>query len=325
MGELISVYAPASIGNVGVGFDLLGAAVTPIDGSLLGDVVTITGVCEDDFQLSLSGPFKSSLPVDQRSNVVYQCCQYFRQQLAEKRSDSPAFLQLNLEKNLPVGSGLGSSATSIVATLQALNLYFDQPFARHEVLAMMGHFEGQISGSIHYDNVAPCYLGGIQLMNNDHDICQSLPVPKNWFWVMAYSGINVSTKMAREVLPKQLPLATGIEYARNLAVFVDALHRGDDAKAAKFMRDPIAEPHRRDLLPGFAAVTEQLAEAGALSCGISGSGPTLFAIADSPEKAEQLKTLLTANYIQNEKGFCIICSIDTQGARVLSDHKISID
>lgn len=312
----LSVYAPASIGNVSVGFDLLGAAVTPADGSRLGDVVSITGIAEHDFQLALSGPFKDALPADQRSNVVYQCCHYFREQLLERR-DKVDFLTLDLEKNLPVGSGLGSSATSIVATLHALNLYFDLPFEKSELLAMMGRFEGQISGSVHYDNVAPCYLGGIQLMNHDHDICQSLPVPTDWFWVMAYSGINVSTKMAREVLPKQISLATGIEFARNLAVFVDALHRNDSAKAAKYIADPIAEPHRKDLLPGFVAVTEQLKQMGALACGISGSGPTLFAIADSEEKAQQLKTLLSKDYIQNDNGFCMICNIDLQGARQL--------
>jgi homoserine kinase len=320
----VSVYAPASIGNVSVGFDLLGAAVTPADGSLLGDVVTITGEAEGDYGLELSGPFKSSLPQDKRDNIVYQCCVYFREQLALQRQDKKEgqeqqpFLALNLEKNLPVGSGLGSSATSIVAALHALNVYFELPFSESELLAMMGHFEGQISGSLHYDNVAPCYLGGIQLMNHDDNICQSLPVPANWFWVMAYSGINVSTKMAREVLPKEISMSTGIEYARNLAVFVDALHRGDSAKAAKAIVDPIAEPYRKDLLPGFTQVSEKLKAMGALATGISGSGPTMFAIADSAELAEQLKSLLLEEYIRNDDGFCLVCNIDTQGARQLS-------
>ncbi|MFT5163790.1 MAG: homoserine kinase [Alteromonadaceae bacterium] len=311
-----SVYAPASIGNVGVGFDLLGAAVSPIDGSLLGDVVSIVATDPDDFQLSLTGPYKTSLPEDRRSNVVYQCCHYFRNAL-QKTGLSVAFLSLNLEKNLPVGSGLGSSATSIVATLHALNVYFELPFSARELLTMMGHFEGQISGSVHYDNVAPCYLGGLQLMTGDDDICQSLPVPSDWYWVMAYSGVNVSTKMAREVLPKQLDLATGIEYARNLAVFVDSLHRQDWSKAAASVNDPVAEPHRKGLLPGFNQATQKLTEAGVLTCGISGSGPTLFAIADTLEKAQQFKQILDDNYIQNVNGFCTICHIDLQGTRVI--------
>jgi homoserine kinase len=313
---MISVYAPASIGNVGVGFDLLGAAVTPIDGSLLGDVVTVYGAVENDFQLTVNGPFAASLPKDQRSNVAYQCCQYFRDELL-KTQPKVDFLSLTLEKILPVGSGLGSSATSIVATLYALNEYFEKPFTQAKLLAMMGHFEGQLSGSIHYDNVAPCYLGGIQLMAYDEDICQSLPVPPNWYWVMAYSGINVSTKMAREVLPKELPLATSIEFARNLATFVDALHKQQFERAARFIIDPVAEPHRSHLLPGFNEVREQLTGLGASACGISGSGPTVFAIADTLEKAEQFQTVFNEHYLQNEQGFCLICKIDQQGARVL--------
>jgi homoserine kinase len=315
---MVSVYAPASIGNVGVGYDLLGAAVSPIDGSLLGDVVTITGEAQGDFQLSVSGSFKGSLPQDQKENIVYQCCVYFRDSLLEKQAKVP-YLVLTLDKNLPVGSGLGSSATSIVAALHALNEYFEQPFEQNQLLTMMGKFEGQLSGSVHYDNVAPCYLGGLQLMVNDEDICQSLPVQTDWYWVMAYSGINVSTKMARDVLPKQICMATAIEYARNLAAFVNALHKDEGAKAGGFIRDPIAEPHRRHLLPGFDDVTTKIKAQGAIACGISGSGPTLFAITDSLEKAEKFKALLVKDYLQNEQGFCTICYIDQQGARVLPE------
>lgn len=313
----ISVYAPASIGNVSVGFDLLGAAVSPVDGTLLGDVVTISGPADNDFSLTLSGPFRGALPPQPQQNLVYQCCHYFRRELLQQRQ-GVTFVAINLEKNLPVGSGLGSSATSIVATLVALNQYFEQPFSQAQLLTMMGHFEGRVSGSVHYDNVAPCYLGGIQLMNNNSTICQSLPVPPRWYWVLAYSGVNISTKMAREVLPQQLPLRDAIEYARNLALFTDALHRQHWADAANCIRDVVAEPHRRDLLPGFAAATAQLKSMGVLASGISGSGPTLFAVCDSLEQGEKIKTLLNEHYIQNENGFCKICNIDLQGARVLN-------
>jgi homoserine kinase len=316
---MVSVYAPASIGNVGVGYDLLGAAVSPVDGSLLGDVVTIKGENGDDFLLTVSGPFGDSLPKDQRQNVVYQCCHYFRDELVKLKGQAVSYLALTLDKRLPVGSGLGSSATSIVATLEALNVYFEQPFSQQQLLLMMGKFEGQLSGSIHYDNVAPCFLGGLQLMAGDDDICQSLPVPQDWYWVMAYSGINVSTKMAREVLPKQVPMATAIEYARNLSAFVDALHRKQNSRAAGFIKDAIAEPHRKHLLPGFEQVTEKLRDFGVEACGISGSGPTLFAIVDSLEKAQQCRDILIQDYLQNEHGFCEICAIDQQGARVLPE------
>jgi homoserine kinase len=314
---MVCVYAPASIGNVSVGFDLLGAAIMPIDGSLLGDVVIIDGQSEGDFELLLDGPYEEALPKEQSQNVVYQCCHYFRDELIKLNSKDVSYLTVTLQKRLPVGSGLGSSATSIVATFHALNEYFVRPFERQQLLRMMGKFEGQLSGSIHYDNVAPCYLGGMQLMTDDKDICQSLPVPQHWYWVMAYSGINVSTKMAREVLPKQLPMSTAIAYARNLSAFVDALHRQQSQRAASFIKDVVAEPHRRHLLAGFDEVSCKLNELGVQACGISGSGPTMFAVVDSLEKAQQCRDILIKEYLQNEHGFCHICTIDQQGARVL--------
>ena len=332
----LSVYAPASIGNVGVGFDLLGAAVSPIDGDPLGDEITIYGIAEDDFKVSLAGAFAHALPQDSRDNIVYQCSHYFRDKLinrlyervndkmrqrfsfhSQSSKTTVPYLSMQLEKNLPVGSGLGSSAASIVAAFHALNVYFNRPFEQSELLRMMGHFEGQISGSVHYDNVAPCYLGGITLMADDEQIYRSLPVPDSWYWVMAYSGISVSTKMAREVLPKQLPMQTAIEYARNLSVFVDALHRQKWQMAAQFIVDPVAEPHRRELLPGFVEVTEALKEQGALACGISGSGPTVFAVAPNLEKARAFEQYMVRHYLRNDSGFCRICTIDKQGARAV--------
>lgn len=314
---MVRVYAPASIGNVSVGYDLLGAAVSPVDGSLLGDVVTIESQAQDEFQLSCSGPFAAKLPANGKDNIVYQCCEYFRAVLLKQGRENVPFLTLHLEKNLPVGSGLGSSATSVVAAFEALNEYFDRPFDKVTLLEMMGKFEGQLSGSVHYDNVAPCYLGGIQLMTADDDICQSIPVCDDWFWVMGYSGISVSTKMARDVLPNQVDLATAISYGRHLAAFIDASHKGDWSKAAAQIKDVIAEPHRSHLLPNFAHVVAELKAMGAQACGISGSGPTIFAIATSLEQAEQFKQYITEHYIQNEQGFCRVCSIDQQGARVL--------
>ena len=117
---------------------------------------------------------------------------------------------------------------------------------------MMGELEGQISGSIHYDNVAPCYLGGLTLMAEEGEqIALQLPAPESWYWVVCYSGISVSTSEARNILPKEYSLADTIRFGRQLAVFVDALYRKDQALAAKMMHDVIAEPHRKVLLPRF--------------------------------------------------------------------------
>lgn len=311
------VYAPASIGNMSVGFDLLGAAISPISGELLGDCVSVEETAREDFQLVVTGRFASRLPPTDKDNIVLQAIEHFYDRLSEQRGTLPKLL-IHLEKNLPVGSGLGSSASSIVAALHAVNEYFEKPFSDHELLLMMGEFEGQISGAVHYDNVAPCFNGGIQLMvETSRSVAQDLPIPEQWYWVCAYSGVKVSTSEARKVLPASYPLSTVVKASRNLSMFIDGLHRKDWPTAAAAIQDEIAEPHRVSLLPKFVETKTQLKHQGALSVGISGSGPTLFAVADSMELAEQLAQTLNDNYLQNEDGFCHICKIDSQGSRVI--------
>ena len=158
----VVVYAPASIGNVSVGFDVLGAAVSPIDGTLLGDRVLVKSG-NAPFDLKTAGSFVSKLPDNPKENIVYDCWQVFAREL-DKKGVALLPVEVTLEKNMPIGSGLGSSACSIVAALDALNRFHGQPLNEMELLALMGEMEGKISGGIHYDNVAPCYLGGLQLM-----------------------------------------------------------------------------------------------------------------------------------------------------------------
>lgn len=193
----IKVYAPASIGNVSVGFDVLGAAVSPVDGTLLGDVVSAEACCEP-FELACRGRFVDKLPVNPQENIVYQCWVLFSERLRLQGGKvKPVRLVL---KEHADWLGVSSSACSIVAALVALNEWHDRPFDEHAMLAMMGELEGRISGSVHYDNVAPCYLGGLQLMLEEMGIIsQSVPCFDEWYWVMAYPGIKVSTAEARAI------------------------------------------------------------------------------------------------------------------------------
>ncbi len=317
MNKTLTAYAPASIGNVSLGFDLLGAALKPVDGSLLGDQVEVTQVTEagaSEFSLEVTGAFANKLPPEPQSNIVYHCYTLFMQKLAELDIAPSGAIKMVLHKNLPIGSGLGSSASSIVAALYGLNAFYNDPFDKNTLLLMMGELEGQISGSVHYDNVAPCYLGGLTLMNNQADrIALSLPTFENWYWVVCYSGISVSTSAARNILPKTVSMADTIDFGRQLAVFVDASYRKDQALAASVMKDVLAEPHRKSLLPKFDESRAFSMEQGALAFGISGSGPTVFAVCDDLNKAESIHGWLNDNYIQNELGFSHICQLDLDG------------
>ncbi|WP_299793997.1 homoserine kinase [uncultured Shewanella sp.] len=305
----LTVYAPASMGNVGVGFDLLGAALAPIDGSLLGDRVS---VCAADrgINLSLTGRWADKLPAVPKENIVYQCAEFFLQQLGKDEG-----LSLTLEKNLPVGSGLGSSASSVVAALYALNEFFDNPYDEQQLLRLMGQFEGKISGSVHYDNVAPCYLGGMQLMlDTPEKVCDAIPTFENWYWVVAYPGISLSTAKMRELLPSQYDKSVAIDFGRYLSAFVHASYRQDASMAVSVLKDVLAEPYRASAIPGYEASRAALSEIGMLTTGISGSGPTLFSVTDSLETAHKAQQWLEQHYLQ-QGGFSHICRIDAQGTR----------
>ncbi|TQI78758.1 homoserine kinase [Serratia fonticola] len=308
---MVKVYAPASIGNVSVGFDVLGAAVSPVDGTLLGDCVSVEAASR--FSLENAGRFVSKLPADPKENIVYQCWERFCQEIGREVP-----VAMRLEKNMPIGSGLGSSACSVVAGLMAMNEFCDRPLDKMQLLALMGELEGRISGSVHYDNVAPCYLGGMQLMLEEEGyICQEVPGFQQWLWVMAYPGIKVSTAEARAILPAQYRRQDCISHGRYLAGFIHACHTQQPRLAAKLMQDVIAEPYRTRLLPGFADARKAAQDIGALACGISGSGPTLFAVCDDTATAQRMADWLTHHYLQNDEGFVHICRLDTAGARQL--------
>lgn len=308
---MIKVYAPASMANISVGFDILGAAISPIGGAMLGDCITVEKATQ--FHLTSRGKFVKKLPKDPKYNIVYQCWQRFCQAMGKELP-----VAMTLEKNMPIGSGLGSSACSVVGAFVALNEFFGQPFNQHQMLTMMGELEGRISGSVHYDNVAPCYLGGMQLIVDEMDIIsQSIPHFDNWYWVMAYPGIKVSTAEARAILPAQYSKADCVAHGRYVGGFVHACYSDQPTLAAAMLHDNIAEPYRKQLLPNFEETQQAVKRLGALASGISGSGPTIFVVTDKLEIAQQVELWLKAHYLQNEDGFIHICKIDSLGTRVV--------
>lgn len=315
----LTVYAPASMGNVGVGFDLLGAALAPIDGSLLGDRVTVTGA-PMGVTLAQTGSWAYKLPENPKDNIVYQCAEYFLSKLDKEFLQSKGLVDkgvaLILEKNLPVGSGLGSSASSVVAALYALNEHFGRPYNEQALLELMGEFEGKISGSVHYDNVAPCYLGGMQLMLNvPGTICEAIPSFKEWYWVVAYPGISLSTAMMRKLMPDRYDRSVVIDFGRYLSAFVHASYQQNAKLAISVLKDVLAEPYRAAAIPGYDKARVALADLGMLTTGISGSGPTLFSISDDLDTANAAKAWLEANYLTETGGFAHVCRLDEQGTR----------
>lgn len=312
--EPLTVYAPASIGNVSVGFDALGLALTPQDGSLLGDTVQILPGRTKDWTLSVSGKFADKLPADPEQNIVLQCCRLYQQTLQQEGLEIHP-LQLVLEKQLPIGSGLGSSASSVVAALEALNRWHGNPLGSRKLFGLMTIVEGGISGEVHLDNIAPCLYGGLRLCPPGGQSEYSLPWPARWQPVVCWPGSELVTREARAVLPETVPRKTAVRHGAQFAQFVHALYTGKTELAAASLNDLIAEPNRRRLLPGFDRARKALVDLGALAVGISGSGPTVFAIVDQMVVAQSVAAWLAEHYQQNERGFVRSCRADLGGAR----------
>jgi homoserine kinase len=316
MERSLSVYAPASIGNLSVGFDALGLALAPVDGTLLGDRIRLTPLTAGDvnWKLELAGPFADALPEDPEENVVIACCRAYQAAAAEQGKDIEP-LHVTLDKRLPIGSGLGSSASSIVAALEALNRWYHHLLGSRALFRLMGRMEGGISGEIHLDNIAPCLYGGLRLCPPGDFREYPLPWPGAWHAVVCWPGTRLVTREARAVLPAEFPRKTTVQHGAQFAEFVHALHTGNVKIAAECVVDHLAEPYRRQLLPGFDEAKAALTAMGALAVGISGSGPTVFALANDRATAEAAASWLDDHYVLNEKGFVHVCRADLGGAR----------
>lgn len=313
----IRVFAPATLGNLSAGFDALGLAVSPLDGSLLGDIVALEADDLEDWQLLVTGPFASELPEDPEANVVMAACRRFAE-VANDRGVEIAPLRVTLEKRLPIGTGLGSSACSVVAALEALNRFHRHPLDTQEVFSLMAELEGGISGAVHTDNIAPCLFGGLRLCPPGSTQAYALPWPAPWQVVVCWPGTRLETRKSRAVLPENVPMKTAVNHGATFASFIHALHVGDVVLAAESLVDHLAEPHRGALLPGFDRAKTELTALGALAVGIGGSGPSIWAIVNDHEVGQAVAEWLTEHYRANDQGFVHLCRAEQGGARSLS-------
>jgi len=305
-------FAPASIGNFAVGFDTLGAALAPLDGPPWGDMVEVqrslrtTLLCE--------GPFAHQLPPKPEDNLAFRACEAF----ARAWGQSLPPLRLHLVKGLPVGSGLGSSAATVAATLKAVNALFGEPLDDGALLVAAGEAESHASGAVHLDNVAPALLGGLRLITPEGR-AEALPFPERLRILVASPDLRLATREARAVLPATLLLATTIAHARQLGTFVHALHGGDEATLRAGFQDLIAEPHRAALVPGFREVQAAALQAGAWACTLSGAGPAIFAVAE-PRNASAIGAgMLQAWKKTGVNASLRLCALDGLGARLVSE------
>ena len=279
----IEAFAPATVSNLGPGFDCLGLALRGP-----GDRVRARLSEKPGVRIVAVEGDGGKLPREADRNTAGVAV------LALLRRHAPeAGIELELHKGLPLGSGLGSSGASACAALVAAEAVLGLGLAPTQLVDLAREGELAACGAAHPDNVAPAILGGIVLIPCLEPLrVVNLPSPKN-LWLAVYTpGCSVATADARRVLPKQVPLASVVQQAARLGLLVHALHEGDLELLGEAIADDIVEPVRAHLIPGFLDAKAACQEAGALACSISGSGPTTFALAASSSRAEALLQIL---------------------------------
>lgn len=305
----IRVFAPATVSNIACGFDIMGFAIDmPGDEVVLRmsdkpgvRIVKITG---DDGRLTCDPEFNTGgKPVVSMVRAFGIDCG----------------VEIEIHKQMPLGSGLGSSAASAVAAAFAMNKLFELNLSERELLPYALEGEMIASGSLHADNVAPALYGGFVLIRSYHPIdIIRLEVPGELFCSVIHPHMEISTKESRRLLPEQIPLSSAIRQWGNTAALVAGLLKGDFDLIGRSLEDVVAEPLRSRLIPGFASMKQAALDAGALGCSISGSGPSLFALSDSHDKADRISKAM--QIALNEHGLgsdLYVSAVNSCGPRVI--------
>ncbi|MBK7962823.1 MAG: homoserine kinase [Bdellovibrionales bacterium] len=278
-----SAFAPATVANVAVGFDIMGFA---LEG--LGEVATVERIpLADQASPVIIGPIKGfpEIVTEPEKNTAGAGLLRLIQDQKLKFG-----FRVQLVKQIPVGSGLGGSSTSAVAALVAANALLDKSLSPHQILeyALIG--EEVASGSRHADNVGPCLLGGLLFVRSFPRLSYAkIKTPSIVRVVILLPKLSIKTKEARQILKPEVPLSRVIEQTANLTGFILGCVSKDLQLIRESLRDAIIEPQRAALIPGFSRIQLAAMNAGALGCSISGSGPAMFALALDQKTAVKIQ------------------------------------
>ena len=272
-GDYVTAFAPASIGNVGVGFDILGLAIAGAGDRVAARRTEDSGITIREVR-GLDGEIHSYLSTDPEHNTASIAAKA----LWEDKGDA-AGVELIIHKGVPLQSGMGSSAASAVAASVAVNALLDEPLEIIELLPYALEGEQYASGALHADNVAPSLLGGLvycpkSLLPDAY----CLPTPEGISSVLVHPEMQLDTAKQRKVLARNYSLELWREQQSYLAGFIAGCEQNDPDLIRRCLKDVIIEPQRKAAVPCFDAVQEAALKANALGCSLSGSGPGIFAL-----------------------------------------------
>ena len=312
MSDWVTAFAPASIGNVAVGFDMLGLALEGAGDRVQARRCEGQGVRIAEVR-GLDGQLHPYLSTDAGSNTASIAAQALWDAQGGRGG-----IELNVLKGVPLQSGMGSSAASAVAAAVAVNALLPTPLEKEKLLAYALIGEQYASGGLHADNVAPSLVGGLVLCPQVllPDIVR-MPVPSGVSAVLVHPDLQVNTAHARRGLKKSCSIQEWIAQQGFLAGFIVACARNDHELIGKTLKDIVIEPQRKDKVPCFDAVKAAAEKAGAFGCSLSGSGPSIFAlstdsrarnVASSMEQACRVQGIACQSWVSpmTAPGACIV-------------------
>ncbi|WP_396149799.1 homoserine kinase [Flavobacterium sp.] len=293
----IKIFCPATVANLSCGFDVLGLCLEGI-----GDEMIIRK--SDQKGLRITKITGADLPLETEKNVAGVAGMALLNHL-----DLEFGLEIEIHKKIKAGSGIGSSSASAAGVVVGINEILGDPLPRKELIPFAMEGEFLASGSYHADNVAPAILGGFTLVRG-YDPLEVIKIksPKDVYLTIIHPHIEVKTSESRKVLPKEIPLKTAVTQWGNLGGFISGLYTEDYGLMSRCLQDVVAEPYRKSLIPEFDLVKKVAIENGALGCGISGSGPSIFAMSKGKETAENVANQMKQIYTKTGIGFDVYVS-----------------
>ena len=282
--NVVRAFSPGSVGNVGVGFDILGHSIAGI-----GDIATVRRIDEPTVRIAAIRGSVTDLPLDAERNTAGMALVSLHDAFA-----LPYGFELELDKGIPLGSGLGGSAASCVAALVAANALLDAPLDAHALYPHALAGEAVASGGRHGDNVGPMLLGGLVLATAER--LTMIEVPTAWHAAVVHPHAVLETRHARAALAGHYGLGEFVAQSAQLAQVLLGCERGDASLVRAGLDDLLVEPRRAPLIGGFAEVKRAALEAGAMGASISGAGPSVFAWCEDEATAQTAGASMAAAF-----------------------------
>lgn len=309
MRKQVRAYGPASVANAGSGFDVLGFAL-----DIPGDIVSCALSDTSGIKIApMSGAFRD-LPTDPAKNTAGVAVQSLLNKYGIEQG-----IEIEIMKGVPIMGGMGSSASSASAALVAVNELLGLRCSKQELLPFILESEKAATGVPHADNAAPSLLGGFSLIQSLEPLhVLALVTPLDIFCTLAHPHMYIKTRDAREILPSSVPMGIATSQMGHVASFVVGLQTGNLKVIKRSLIDELAEPYRSKLIPGYWEVKRAAEAEGAMGCGISGSGPTLFALSESEKIAHRAGISMQKAFSEaGMKSDLYISRISKLGARIL--------